>query len=77
VVSYAIIEDLFDLLLWLLVIDYRQWRFLLLARQRVTWVLPQEFWCKDIVELIAIREFEAVRVSYFFDNLIGTLVLVA
>ena len=71
------LKDPFDFPLWLLVIDDRQRRILVLAGQRVPWVLPQEFWSKDIVELIAIREFKAVRVSYLLDNLIGTLVLIA
>jgi hypothetical protein len=48
-----------------------------LPGQRVSWVLLQEFWSKDIIELVAFREFETVQVSHFLNNLIGTLVLIA
>jgi hypothetical protein len=53
----ATLENPFDFPLRLLVIDNRQQRFGILPGQRVPWVLPQEFWSKDIVELITIREF--------------------
>jgi hypothetical protein len=55
-VPSATLENPFDFPLCLLVIDDRQRRFGVLPGQRVPWVLPQELWSKDIVDLITIRE---------------------
>jgi hypothetical protein len=42
-VLLSALENLLNLLFWVLVIDYWQQRFLVLIRQRVSWVLAEEF----------------------------------
>ena len=70
------LQDLFDLLFWVLVVDYRQWGFLVLTRQWVPWVLAQELWCKDFVKLVVFWKLQAVGMAHLLRDLVWAFVLV-